>query len=104
MHELAKEIIEKRIDKLIDEWSFEKRKKSNINECKKCHDLEDLNCLACLCPHYDMSVKEGACEINSPKGKFTDTPYGKILDCSDCNFPHKPENIKKILMKKLYNL
>lgn len=110
MHKLAKKIIEERIDKLIGEWDFEKRKKSNSEECicypqnKKCHNLEKLNCLFCYCPNYDLSVKEGKCKINSPKGKYIENSEGKILDCSDCDFPHKAENIRKILINNLYHL
>jgi Zn-finger protein len=108
MHEKAKDIIEKRIDTLIDEWDFEIRKKNNLSECvcykqnKKCHDVQDLNCLFCFCPNYDRSVKEGKCKINSPKGKYIDNHEGKILDCSDCDFPHSKEVVKKILMR-IYN-
>jgi Zn-finger protein len=104
MHEYAKELIEKRIDKLISEWDFEIRKKDNTNICEKCNNTEDLNCLFCFCPHYDLSVKEGACKINSPDGKYVDGPEGKILDCSNCDFMHKPENVKKYLLSRIYNL
>jgi Zn-finger protein len=110
MHKIAKNIIEKRINKLIEEWNFENRKENNINECvcysenKKCHNLENLNCLFCYCPHYDTSIKEGKCRINSPDGKYIDNHEGKILDCSDCDFPHKMENVREILIKRCYNL
>ncbi|OGJ16329.1 hypothetical protein A3K74_01910 [Candidatus Pacearchaeota archaeon RBG_13_33_26] len=108
MHELAKNIITERIDELIKEWNFENRK-SNADECicyqqgKKCHDIKNLNCFFCYCPNYDTSVKEGRCFINSPKAKYIDNHNGKILDCSDCDFPHKPENIKKLLTRRFYN-
>jgi Zn-finger protein len=105
MHELAKEIIEKRIDKLIEENSFEKRKISNPDECvcyqqdKPCHNIENLNCLFCFCPNYDLNVEEGNCKINSPIGKYIETRNGKIWDCGDCDFPHKKENVKSIFLK-----
>ena len=109
MHKLAKELIKQRIDILIDEFDFEKRRSSNSEECicyqqnKKCHDLENLNCLFCYCPFYDLSAKEGGCKMNSSKGKYVGNCQGKIWDCSDCDFPHKKENVKDILLK-LYNL
>ncbi len=109
MHELAKEIIERRIHILLNEWNFEKRKVKHSDECvcyqqdKKCHDIEDLNCFFCYCPNYDMSAEEGKCRINSPKAKYIDTPKGKILDCSDCGFPHKKENAKRFL-RRIYRL
>jgi Zn-finger protein len=67
MHEFAKKLIEERIDKLISEWNFEVRKKYHPKECtcysqdKKCHNIKDLNCLFCLCPHYYLNVEEGGC-------------------------------------------
>jgi Zn-finger protein len=103
MHELANEIIGKNINEVISGWDFEERKKANPNGCicyeqnKKCHDLENLNCFFCYCPNYDKSVKEGKCKINSPKGKYINNHEGKILDCSDCDFPHKKENAIKLL-------
>jgi len=38
----------------------------------------------------------------SPKGKYIDNCNGKILDCSDCDFPHVRENVRNMLLK-LYN-
>ena len=105
MHKLAKEIIEKRIDRLIEENNFEKRGISHSDECicyqqnKPCHNIENLNCLFCFCPNYDLSFKEGKCKINSPKRKYIENHLGRILDCSDCDFPHKIDNVKSILLK-----
>lgn len=105
MHEFSNDIIEKRIDKIIEEWNFNKRKETNPEECicyqqnKPCHNIENLNCLLCFCPNYDTSVKEGKCRINAPKRKYIDNCEGKILDCSDCDFPHKRKNVKDILLK-----
>lgn len=103
MHDLAKEIINERTKNIINQWDFDEQKKSNPNGCvcysqdKKCHDLEELNCFFCYCPNYDTSVKEGKCKINSPKGKYIDNHKGKILDCSDCDIPHRKENAIKLL-------
>jgi Zn-finger protein len=103
MHELANEIIEKRIDEFVDEWDFNTRRKIHPEECvcyrqnKKCHNIEELNCLFCYCPNYIRTIKEGACKIESPKGKYIDNHEGKIWDCSDCDFPHTKENAIKFL-------
>lgn len=104
MHELANDIIVERTGSVIDEWDFEVRKKVNTNGCicyqqdKKCHDIEgELNCFFCYCPNYDRSIKEGVCKINSPNAKYIDCIDGKILDCSDCDFPHSKENAIKLL-------
>jgi Zn-finger protein len=101
---ISKELIEKRVENLISEWDYEKRK-NNLNECplysknKKCHDLENLNCLFCYCPNYNIS----RCEIKSPDAKYIQIEGKKVLDCSVCTFPHKKENVRKILISKLYN-
>lgn len=103
MHVLANDIIEDRIEKVIDAWDFDKMKEEHPETCvcyeqnKKCHNVEDLNCFFCYCPNYDRSVKEGGCKINSPKGKYIDNHKGKIWDCSDCDLPHKKENAIKLL-------
>lgn len=112
MHELANEIIEKKNGKVIDFYSYKNQKEIYQNQkeinpsgCElygrneKCHNMKDieLNCYFCFCPNYDRTVKEGACKINSPNAKYIDNHEGKILDCSDCDFPHKRENAIKLL-------
>ncbi len=103
MHELATERIEKKNEEIISMWDFDKQKKANPNGCicyeqdKKCHNIENLNCFFCYCPNYDRTVKEGKCKINSSKAKYIDNHEGKILDCSDCDFPHTKENAIKLL-------
>ena len=104
MHELATELIKKNITEVIESWDYEKRKKENLKKCflyalnKKCHNIDgQFNCFFCLCPMYDMNIKEGRCKINSPDAKYIDNHEGKILDCSDCDFPHKKENAIKLL-------
>ena len=103
MHELAAEIINKRVEDLIEEHSFDKLKDKNPGVCpcyeqnRKCHDVEELNCFFCYCPKYDRSTPEGKCKINSPEGKYVETAEGKKLDCSDCTLPHIKENAIKLL-------
>jgi Zn-finger protein len=103
MHELANELIQKKNEERIDTYSYENQRKINPNGCvhylenTRCHDMEELNCFFCLCPKYDRTVKEGACRINSPDSKYIDNHEGKILDCSDCGFPHIKDNAVKLL-------
>lgn len=103
MHELANEIIQKKNEEVIDTYNYDNQKEINPNGCelypinKKCHNMEELNCFFCLCPKYDRTVKEGRCKIDSPNGKYIDNHQCKILDCSDCNFPHIRENAIKLL-------
>ena len=62
-------------------------------ECKyfPCHESkEDFNCLFCYCPMYRFSDCPGNPCYFEKNGK-------KIKDCSNCNFPHCPENYDKII-------
>ena len=56
-----------------------------------CHEgIEDFNCLFCYCPLYPLE---------NCSGNFTMTEIGgkKIKDCSNCVFPHIPQNHDKIM-------
>jgi len=114
MDKNTKDCIEKKVEQILKEFRFSHRSKDHPEECpnyhrqKPCHDIipEELNCFFCLCPEYDNSKEEGGCFMNNPKGKWFYHPShqkGRIWDCSDCNYPHKEENIRKYL-KALFGL
>lgn len=71
MHELATDIINKNIEKIIDNHSYENQKNVNPYGCicygldAKCHNIENLNCFFCYCPNYDRTILEGKCKIDS---------------------------------------
>ena len=63
-------------------------------ECEKfpCHKVEDdkeFNCLFCYCPLYLME---------NCGGNHSYTSNG-IKDCSNCTFPHIPQNYENIVSK-----
>lgn len=62
-------------------------------DCKyyPCHKgLDDFNCLFCYCPLYHMR--------NCPGNKqYIQKDEKEIKVCTDCTFPHKPENYDKII-------
>lgn len=68
-------------------------------DCKyyPCHKgIDDLNCLFCYCPMYNIEKCPG-------NPRFIEKDYGFCKDCSNCIFPHKMENydiIIEILRKK----
>lgn len=69
-------------------------------DCKyyPCHkDLPEMNCLFCYCPFFIADKCPG-------KPNYIRLENGKcIKDCSECTFPHKPENydvIIKLLSKQ----
>lgn len=66
-------------------------------ECEyfPCHKgVEELNCLFCYCPLHSRKKCPGNPVYLEIRGKT-------VKDCSNCTFPHRPENydlIMKILM------
>ena len=62
-------------------------------ECKyfPCHKgLEDFNCMFCYCPLYSKKNCPG-------NPSFIQKGDREIKDCSNCIFPHVPENYEKVL-------
>lgn len=93
--------MKKRTKAILEEFNFE-RMKVQKEKCicyqqdKKCHDIKSLNCYFCYCPYYGDK-----CKIDSPFIKYVTTSLGKkILDCSDCNFPHIEKNIIRMIEEK----
>lgn len=62
-----------------------------------CHTaLEEFNCLFCYCPLYSMENCPGKNEYIEKNGR-------RIKVCTNCTFPHQPENydiIIKLLSSK----
>ena len=57
-------------------------------ECKyfPCHKLEgDFNCLFCYCPLYNREHCPGS-------HTYIEKDARRIKVCTDCTFPHQPEN------------
>ena len=61
-------------------------------ECQyyPCHNMEHINCLFCYCPLNHLEVCPGEWKYIEVNGK-------RIKDCSQCTFPHKPENYAIIM-------
>ena len=56
-----------------------------------CHKLEgDFNCLFCYCPLYNRKHCPGSHTYIEKNGR-------QIKVCTDCVFPHKPENYDIII-------
>lgn len=56
-----------------------------------CHKgLEDFNCLFCYCPFYLKEKCPGA-------PRYIEKEQKRIKDCTNCTFPHRPENYDEIL-------
>jgi len=61
-------------------------------EYSPCHKgTDNINCLFCYCPFYGWEVCPGKNEyISKPDGR-------RIKVCTDCTFPHIPENRDKVI-------
>lgn len=57
---------------------------------------DDFNCLFCYCPMYSMPNCPGSKTYIEKNGK-------KIKVCTDCTFPHRPENYDKIIQILIRN-
>lgn len=56
-----------------------------------CHEgVEEINCLFCYCPLYNLDPCPGENHYIEKNGK-------KIKVCTNCTFPHKAENYQKII-------
>jgi Zn-finger protein len=63
------------------------------NECEyfPCHSLDgDFNCMFCYCPLNSMENCPG-------NPNYIEVGGRRIKDCSDCTYPHKPENYDNIM-------
>ncbi|WP_416182172.1 cysteine-rich small domain-containing protein [Acidaminococcus timonensis] len=58
--------------------------------CHKNADPDHFNCLFCYCPLYLLGTECG--------GTYQ-ILAGGVKDCSDCLFPHQPENYDKVVQK-----
>ena len=69
---------------------------SRFFENKQCeyypchHGVEELNCLFCYCPLYSLEHCPGQNVYAEINGKM-------VKICTDCTFPHQPENYDKII-------
>lgn len=68
----------------------------------KCHEMYELNCYMCGCPHFrfyqspplqDNLEFHSVCSINSKRGKRSITDEQVHQDCSGCNIPHAEDYI-----------
>ena len=56
-----------------------------------CHEgVLDFNCLFCYCPLYNKTNCPGNPEYLEKAGR-------RIKACTNCTFPHRPENYDKII-------
>ena len=56
-----------------------------------CHKgIENMNCLFCYCPLYSREHCPG-------KPEFLEKDGRRIKVCTNCTFPHQPQNYDKVI-------
>ena len=56
-----------------------------------CHSrIQNINCMFCYCPLYHFEECPG-------NYKFVESNGRRIKGCTDCTFPHEPENYDNII-------
>lgn len=109
--DILKKLENKSSLEIIEYFKFENMQKNEIDFCplyrenKKCHNIEDLNCYLCACPHFrfsDIGIKKtdnkvlySFCSIESKYGLTFEGDDYIHQDCSNCNIPHKASFIKR---------
>jgi hypothetical protein len=102
--EIVKRIDTAEAETLIDYFRYENMRERHPGFCplyaegKRCHELENLNCYLCGCPHFrycDEGIDEiggkirySLCAIDAKEGKTFETDTAIHQDCSDCPLPH----------------
>ena len=71
-------------------YAFFQNRECEYFPCHKTEDPDRFNCLFCYCPLYALGKKCG--------GNFRYTEKG-YKDCTECMFPHRPENYGAITEK-----
>lgn len=74
----------------MEHYKFSQNSQCEYFPCHETKDKEKFNCLFCYCPLYHLE--------NCPGNHYYKEKNGKVLKvCTDCTFPHKPENYEKII-------
>ena len=68
-------------------YSFFQNRQCEYFPCHEVADPENFNCLFCYCPLYALGRKCG--------GNFRYNEKG-YKDCSNCSFPHRRENYRRV--------
>ena len=87
-------------NEIVEYFEFENMVKNEPDFCplykdnKKCHEIEQLNCYFCACPHFRLDTDKSFCSIESKDGGEFVGPDGFVhQDCSKCSIPHKTKYI-----------
>ena len=110
------------LDEIAEYFKYDNMVKKEKEFCPlykdniKCHNIDDLNCYYCGCPHFNINDNPAttgkttivsSCSIDSKyKDIFYENPDENNVvrihcDCTNCFIPHKTSYVKKTLNKEL---
>ena len=69
-------------------YRFFENKECQYYPCQK--GIENMNCLFCYCPLYSREHCPG-------KPEFLEKDGRRIKVCTNCTFPHQPQNYDKVI-------
>jgi len=107
---LAK-LADRSVDEVIEYFDYENMRIHESDFCPlyaqniKCHDIQELNCYFCACPHFEFDdaglervgqkIRYSRCVINAREGKEYIDDNAIHQDCSDCTLPHSKAYVAK---------
>lgn len=107
-------------EEVIAYFRFENMVEKELDFCllyqdnKKCHDIENLNCYLCACPHFrfdddglsqkDEKTLYSTCAIDTKEGAQFTSDVAIHQDCSKCTIPHHEASIKKVFDKDWFEI
>lgn len=121
VNNILKRLSGKGIEETVSYFNYENMKDNELDFCplyknnSKCHDIDELNCLLCACPHFHFNNETditkrvtiaSTCTISSRfKGEYYANPdeNGVIkvhCDCTDCFVPHRHKYTVNYLTNK----
>lgn len=105
---IMEQLKDKSTDEIIEYFNYENMRAKHPDFCplyasnSKCHDMNDLNCYMCGCPHFRFN-DEGI-EIKENKvvyslcakglGRLFESEIAIHQDCSNCILPHTKKFIR----------
>lgn len=72
-------------------YKYFKNKKCKYFPCHRGMEGQEFNCLFCYCPLNPYKDCPGEPVYRKREGGY------EIKDCTNCNFPHEPENYEAII-------
>lgn len=107
-------------EEIITYFRFENMVKHEPDFCplyaenKKCHEMENLNCYLCACPHFRFSDKGlhkqgkktiySTCAIDAKEGGVFESDTAIHQDCTKCLLPHYESVIKKYFSRDWFKI